>query len=57
MLGYCPPLSMIRRLKASASTSISHSTTMVATPKAKKTTKMLATDGTVAPSAGKIPPS
>jgi hypothetical protein len=48
---------MIRRLKASASISINHSTTMVATPKAEKTTKMLAIDGTVPPSAGKIPPS
>jgi hypothetical protein len=48
---------MIRHHKASTSISISHSTTMVATPKVKKTTKMLATDGTVAPSAGKNPPS
>ena len=53
-LGYASPLSMVRDLKASANISISHSNAMVATPKAKKTTKILATDGTVAPSVGTI---
>jgi hypothetical protein len=56
-LGYRPRLSMIRHLRASTSTSISHSNTTVATPKAKKTTKMLAIDRIAAPSAGTIPPS
>jgi hypothetical protein len=48
---------MIRNLKASTTMSINHNNTTVAAPKAKKTTKMLATDGTAAPSVGTIPAS